>query len=106
MELAGSITILLGSLLFFISALGVIRMPDVYNRIQVGTKATTLGTILVMIGLGLHHPTWIAKLIIMVLFIILTNPISSHIVARAAHSEGDPMSDKTIKDALAEKGED
>ena len=100
MELAGSILILLGSILFLLSAVGIIRMPDVYNRIQVGTKATTLGTILVMIGLALYHPEWSVKLVIAILFIMLTNPISSHIVARAAHSEGDKMADSTIKDAM------
>ena len=106
MELTGSIIILLGSLLFLLSSVGLIRMPDVYNRIQAGTKATTLGTILVMIGLGFYHPLWSGKLIIIILFILLTNPVSSHIVARAAHSQGDKISDKTVEDALAKKAED
>ena len=102
MELTGSILILLGSLFFLLSSIGLIRMPDVFNRIQVGTKATTLGTLLVMIGLGFYHPNWTIKLIIVALFILLTNPISSHIVARAAHSMSDKLSDKTVIDALKE----
>ncbi|MBI9102071.1 MAG: monovalent cation/H(+) antiporter subunit G [Spirochaetales bacterium] len=100
MILAGSILMLIGSLIFFLSALGVIRMPDVYNRIQTGTKATTLGTIVVMIGMAFIHPEWTTKLVILILFIILTNPISSHVVARGAHFSGQKMSDKTIEDKL------
>ena len=105
MEMAGAVTILLGSLIFFLSALGLIRMPDVYNRMQVGTKATTLGTILVMIGVSLLHPEWAPKLGILILFIVLTNPISSHVVGRGAHASGQKMSDKTIEDKLTEKEE-
>ncbi len=103
METAGSILVLIGSVIFFLSALGVIRMPDVYNRIQTGTKATTLGTIFVLAGIALMIPGWIPKLVILLIFIILTNPVSSHVVARAAHFSGEPMSPLTIEDKLDEK---
>lgn len=107
MELAGAIFMLLGSIVFFLSALGIVRMPDVYNRIQTGTKATTLGIILVMVGLAFLHPTWSAKLSILILFIVLTNPISSHVVARGAHFSKMKMSDKTLADKLEdEEGEE
>lgn len=105
MEMAGSLLMLLGSIIFLISALGLIRMPDVYNRIQTGTKATTLGTIISLIGLSLYHPEWSAKLSILILFILLTNPISSHVVARGAHFSKNKMSDKTIGDKLEENEE-
>ena len=42
-ELIGSVVILLGSIFLLLAGLGVARMPDSYNRIQTGTKATTLG---------------------------------------------------------------
>ena len=100
MEIAGAILVLIGSVIFFLSSLGVIRMPDVYNRIQTGTKATTLGTIFVLIGTALLSPGWIPKLVILLLFIILTNPVSSHVVARAAHFNKEPMSPLTIEDRL------
>ena len=102
MEMAGAILALTGSVVFFLSALGLIRMPDLYNRIQTGTKATTLGTIILAIGICLVHPEWTWKLIILVLFIVLTNPISSHVVARGAHYSGQEMTDKTVADALSE----
>ena len=106
METAGAIVILLGSLIFFLSSLGLIRMPDVYNRIQTGTKATTLGTMVTLIGIAFFHPAWAPKMIILILFILLTNPVSSHVVARAAHSSGAAMSEKTFEDKLKETGEE
>ncbi len=53
-ELLGSLVILVGSVFLFSAGLGVLRMPDSYNRIQTGTKASTLGTILILIGLCIY----------------------------------------------------
>ncbi len=85
-DLLGSLTILAGSIFLFSAGLGVLRMPDSYNRIQTGTKASTLGTMLVLLGLAIMHPAWTWKLLILIFFVLLTNPVSSHALARAAHA--------------------
>ena len=54
LKMAGALVTLVGSLFLFLGALGIVRMPDLYNRMQAGTKATTLGTILTLIGLGIY----------------------------------------------------
>jgi len=87
-ELIGSLFLLGGAVFLFSAGLGVLRMPDTYNRIQTGTKATTLGTILILIGLAFLHPAWTFKLIILIFFVMLTNPVSSHALARASHKIG------------------
>ena len=104
MELPGAIITLLGSLFLFLGALGVFRMPDIYNRMQAGTKATTLGTLLFLTGIAIGHPecSCIFKIIVLILFIIFTNPISSHALARAAHHIGIPLTEKTVRDSLSE----
>ena len=101
--LIGSIIILTGSLFLFSAGLGVLRMPDAYNRIQTGTKATTLGTMLVLLGLAVLHPDWTWKLLILVFFVLLTNPVSSHALARAAHRIHTPEADSTVIDQLEEE---
>lgn len=98
MEMIGAIIILIGSVFLFLGALGLIRMPDTYNRIQAGTKASTLGTLLSLAGLILLMPAWWGKLLLLVVFIILTNPVSSHTLARAAHHIGVPLTRKTVVD--------
>jgi multicomponent Na+:H+ antiporter subunit G len=84
----GYIFIFLGALSFLISAIGLLRMPDVYNRMQVGTKATTMGTMLVITGAICIEPSWAWKLILLAIFILLTNPLSSSVIARAVHKDG------------------
>ncbi len=102
MELVGAIITLIGSIFLFLGALGLLRMPDVFNRMQAGTKATTLGTILFLAGLAFGFGgSATGKIVILILFIILTNPLSSHALARAAHFIGTTVSVKTIKDDLA-----
>ena len=105
LPIAGGVVCILGALFLFLGALGTVRMPDAYNRIQAGTKATTLGTLLFLIGVGLYNPSWSPKLIVLGLFFLLTNPVSSHILSRAAHHIGVYMSDKTIVDRLKESEE-
>jgi multicomponent Na+:H+ antiporter subunit G len=104
-ELIGSLFMLGGSIFLFSAGLGVLRMPDTYNRIQTGTKATTLGTILILIGLAFLHPAWTFKLIILVFFVMLTNPVSSHALARAAHAIGTAEAESTVIDVLDDTGE-
>jgi multicomponent Na+:H+ antiporter subunit G len=101
-ELLGSLVILLGAVFLFSAGLGVLRMPDSYNRIQTGTKASTLGTILVLIGLCFYHPAWIGKLLLLIFFVLLTNPVSSHALARASHRRHIHLADETVVDKLEE----
>lgn len=102
-EIIGAFITLAGSIFLVLGSLGLVRMPDLYTRIQAGTKASTLGTILTLLGLGLIHLDWMGKLIILILFVLLTNPISSHILARSAHYIKTPVSKLTKIDKLKDK---
>ena len=99
-DFLGNLLIVAGALFLFSAGLGVLRMPDTYNRIQTGTKATTLGTILMLIGLAFLHPAWAFKLIILIFFVMLTNPVSSHALARASHAIGIHEAPATVVDQL------
>jgi len=99
-EVIGSILILLGALFHFSAGLGMLRMPDAYTRMQAGTKASTLGNTLILAGLAFYHPGWTLKLVILIYFVLMTNPVSSHALARAAHRIRIPMARETTVDAL------
>jgi len=107
MNILGSIITLIGSLFLFLGALGLYRMPDIYNRMQTGTKATTMGTLLFLTGIAVGHYecTCVGKIFLLILFIIFTNPLSTHALARAAHKIGIPLADVTVKDDLAKDEE-
>ncbi len=99
-DIIGNLLLITGSFFLFAAGLGVLRMPDTYNRIQTGTKATTLGSITVLIGLAFLHPAWSLKLIILIFFVMLTNPVSSHALARASHSIGIHKTKSMVIDQL------
>ncbi len=94
--------VLLGSIFLFLGALGIFRMPDLYNRLQAGTKASTLGAMSVALGVGLMQPDWLIKLIVIILFIGFANPLSSHALARASYRSGVKPYYKKEIDAYAE----
>ena len=77
--------VLLGSVFLFLGSLGIYRMPDVYNRLQAGTKATTLGAMSLILGVGFIEPDWLIKTLFIVIFIAIANPLSSHALGRAAY---------------------
>ncbi len=87
-EIIGGILLLIGSIFLFLGGLGIFRMPDVYNRLQAGTKATTLGGMSLVLGVGFLEPSWIFKALIIIIFIAYSNPISSHALARAMYRRG------------------
>ncbi len=88
MKLIGDILVIIGSIFLLLGGLGVLRMPDTFNRLQAGTKATTLGAMSVLLGIGFWHLNWMGKIIIFILFIVFTNPISSHILIRTTYLIG------------------
>ena len=99
-EIIGNLFLIIGALFLFSAGLGVLRMPDTYNRIQTGTKATTLGTIMILVGIAMLNPSWGLKLFILIFFVMLTNPVSSHALARAAHTIGIREAETTVIDRL------
>lgn len=100
MLLIGSLVTLCGALFILLGAVGILRMPDVYNRMQAGTKASTLGSILTLAGIALAQPEWTGKMVLLILFILMTNPISTNALARAAHHSGVKLTDKSVADQL------
>jgi len=100
LEYIGYILLFLGASAFLISAIGLVRMPDVYTRMHVGTKTTTIATILITLGASCIEPTWSLKLMLLATFILLTNPISSSVIARATHKDGMVLDADELKEDL------
>jgi len=88
MRLIADLFLLTGAAFLLLAALGLVRMPDVYNRIQAGTKAATLGAVGFLLGVALLHPAWWTKVLCIAGFILFTNPVSSSTIARAIYLAG------------------
>ena len=89
-----------GSVFAFLAALGVLRMPDVFTRMQASTKASTLGLGCLLLGsaLQLADLASIIRLISIGAFIFLTTPVSAHVIARASYRANVPLWDGTVLD--------
>lgn len=88
MGIIADIFLLIGAVFMAIGSLGLLRMPDVYNRLQAGTKSATLGALALLLGIALHYPSWWPKLLVIAGFVLFTNPVGSSSIARAARLSG------------------
>ena len=102
MQVFGTIITAIGTIFLFLGGLGVFRFPDVYNRLQAGTKCTTLGAFLTIIGVGITQPDWLPKTLVIALFILITNPISNHALGRASRKSGVSLCDRSVVDKADE----
>ncbi|MEV2240294.1 monovalent cation/H(+) antiporter subunit G [Micromonospora sp. NPDC049891] len=100
--LAASALLLLGTGLIAISAVGLIRLPDVYNRMNSVAKAASLGLSFVLLGVLLLIPGWRTALVVVaaVALQLFTAPIGGYALARAAYRAGAPLAPITRYDEL------
>jgi multicomponent Na+:H+ antiporter subunit G len=106
-EILGIIFIGIGLAFDLFGCLGLLRLPDVYNRLQASTKCVTLGTCSILFGVFLIlGPTAAGlKSLLCIIFLILTAPVSAHAIARAAHRSGVKLWEKSVVDKYAEDNE-
>jgi len=86
-----SVALVVAGLFFtLVAAVGLVRLPDLYTRSHATSKADTLGTVLTLAGVALTFGTSVprAKLVVLALFLLITNPTATHAVTRAAHDQG------------------
>lgn len=87
-ETIGHILIGIGVAFDVLGCLGLVRLPDVYNRLQAATKNVTLGTCMILVGVGVAswgNSPLVIKAILCAAFILLTAPVGAHALARGAY---------------------
>jgi multicomponent Na+:H+ antiporter subunit G len=94
--------LVLGVALMLLAGVGVVRMPDLYTRLQASTKAASLGAGSILVGLALQadEASVAVRALLGVLFIFLTVPVSGHMIARAAYLTGPSLWEETHIDEL------
>jgi len=99
-DIIGYILIAVGVLFNIFGCIGLVRFPDVYNRLQAATKCVTLGTVLLLVGVSLISgvgPT-AAKAVICAVFVLITSPTAAHAIAKGAYE-----TEKTVREVALEK---
>jgi len=104
-EIIGYILIAIGILFDIFGCIGLVRFPDVYNRLQASTKCVTLGTIMLLIGVAIASGSgaMAAKAVICAVFIVLTSPTAAHAVAKGAYSSGVELWENSVVDKYADE---
>jgi multicomponent Na+:H+ antiporter subunit G len=92
-----------GSLFILLAAIGLLRMPDLFTRMHPSSKAATLGTVLILIGVAVHfgNGAIVVRAVLICLFLFLTAPVAAHIIARAGFLSGVPLAEETAIDELS-----
>ena len=84
-----SFLLFLGSIFILVGSIGLVRFPDIYCRLHAATKGATLGMMSIMLasiiffyvaGLGFS-----ARNLLVIVFIMLTNPVGAHMIAKASY---------------------
>jgi multicomponent Na+:H+ antiporter subunit G len=89
-DIVAGILLILGLLLTLTGALGVIKLPDFYTRLHAAGVTDTGGALLILFGLAVLSGWSFAslKLLLIALFLMLTAPVISHLLAQSAHVGG------------------
>ena len=103
-NIIGMIFIGTGLFFDFFGCLGLVRLPDVYNRLQASTKCVTFGTCSILFGtfLMLGFTAGGIKALLCIIFLVLTSPVSAHALARGAHIFGIKLWQKSVCDKYEE----
>ena len=108
-DAVGMVLLLVGLAFNVLGCIGLVRLPDVYNRLQAATKCVTLGTCLVlgsvMVMTHGSQPALVLKALLCLLFILVTSPTAAHALARGAHASGVKLWEKSVVDKYEEDRE-
>lgn len=101
------IFLLIGGAFGLLAAVGILRMPDLYLRMQAATKSATLGVACVMIATAFHFGDLgvTARAMLVMLFLFMTAPVAAHTIARAAYIAGTSLWAGSVVDELRDRYE-
>jgi multicomponent Na+:H+ antiporter subunit G len=87
-------------------ALGIVRMPDLYTRIQCSSKTVTMGALPALAALVVGEgviTNYASRALIVAALLLIVNPAASHALVRAAYKSGVPMWPGAVRDEVAER---
>lgn len=102
-DVVSAVLLLVGAFLALVAAIGILRFPDLLTRMHAATKPQVLGLLLIIVGLGLRlrSPTVVGMLALIVIFQLLTAPVSAHMIGRTAFRRTRVRQDLLLVDELS-----
>lgn len=104
LDTTAGVFLVAGGLLSVAAGIGLIRFPDALSRMHAATKPQVLGLMLVLVAIALSERSWTALLVLapIILFQMVTAPVSAHMIGRAAYRAGNVNEDYLYSDELDE----
>ncbi len=101
------ICIYIGIVFILISAIGIIKMPDVYTRMSAVTKAVTLGVGFILVGVIIHFndTTIFLKATVIFFFLLFSLSVAANVIGLAAYRDKTPLTKLTFLDELKDDEE-
>ncbi|AMB59453.1 monovalent cation/H(+) antiporter subunit G [Microterricola viridarii] len=102
--IVAGVLILLSAFLSMAAGIGILRFPDVLSRLHASTKPQILGVAAIVVAIWLLNPSWgVASTLILVLgFQLMTQPMTAHMIGRAAYRTEHVRADLLIADEIAD----
>ncbi|RFB15381.1 Na+/H+ antiporter subunit G [Bacillus sp. HNG] len=103
LEVIAAISILVGTIFSFFSAVGLIRLPDLYSRAHAASKSSTMGVLFTLVGTFLFfimEGTFSIRLFLGIFFVFLTAPVAAHVIVRSAYRSKVPLAPQSVQDDL------
>lgn len=97
--------IFVGTAASVLAAVGLLRMPDLYMRIQAAAKSSTLGVSCLVLAAAIHLGTTstTTRGLLIVAFLFLTTPVAAHMIGRSAYAAGVELWDRSLIDELRDE---
>jgi len=95
------VVVLIGAVFSLLAVIGILRFPDLYTRMHAASKAGTVGSGLCLLALAIASLdlSVAIRALIGLVFLVLTAPISAHLLSRAAYIAGfKPSSEMAVND--------
>jgi len=93
-EVAAAVLLAVGVAFSLSGAVGIVRMPDVYTRLQCSSKTITMGALPVLLALVVAKgpvSTYGSRALVVGILLLVVSPLASHALARAAYKPGVPL---------------
>jgi multicomponent Na+:H+ antiporter subunit G len=101
-DLVTAVFMVIGGIFMLLAAVGILRLPDTYTRLQASTKAATLGVSSILLGAAFHFADLgvTIRAVTTILFLLATAPVAGHLIARVAYLLRVPLWEQSRYDEL------
>lgn len=100
-----AVLLLIGGIFSLLAAVGLLRFPDLFMRMQASAKGGTLGVGLLIFAVAVYFGELgvTTRALLIMAFFFLTAPVAAHIIARAAYFVGVPLWERTVRDEMRDR---